>query len=171
MIIETARKNMYGRTIRIGSKEYTFDKKGKVKIEDETEAKKLIEGFEFLYEEGKVPITDNKGKELDPEDKETAEYLQQQLKIANNKIETQKRKIEQLKKEVEVWKEQCDKLLKGEKIETKEEEKEEEKSIKDELENKTLDELKEMYKMAGGNLQGIRTKEQVIKKLLELDNE
>jgi len=39
------------------------------------------------------------------------------------------------------------------------------------LEEKTLDELKAIYKEAGGNLQGIRTKEQVINKLLELDKE
>lgn len=173
MIIESARKNLANKKVRLGNKEYVFDKDAKIEIKDEKEAKALIEGVPYLYEEGKIPVVDNKGKELDPEDKETVEYLNEQLKVVKSQLEARNKKIEQLKKEVQVWKDKCQELLDGTKSskEESEEKKEDEKPLKEMLEEKTLDELKAIYKEAGGNLQGIRTKEQVINKLLELDKE
>jgi len=184
MILETTKKQFSGHKVRFGSKEYTFDGKGKLNIEDEKEAKELVIKYDHLFEEGKLPITDEKGKELDPADEETLNHLNEQLKLQKEKVEDRDKKIEKLKVEVQDWKDKVNELLNGEKVvkpetpEVNKEEKEEgdvdteeEDDLKSALEEKSFDDLKAIYKESGKSLQGIKTKEQIINKLLELDKE
>jgi hypothetical protein len=188
MILETTKKQFSGHKVRFGSKEYTFDNKGKLNIEDEKEAKELVAKYDHLFEEGKLPITDEKGKELDPADEETLNHLNEQLKLQKQKVEDRDKKIEKLKLEVQDWKNKVDELLNGEKVveietpekvteegeETTEEEDLEDtnsEDLKATLEEKSFDDLKAIYKESGKSLQGIKTKEQIINKLLELDKE
>lgn len=187
MILETTKKQFSGHKVRFGSKEYTFDGKGKLNIEDEKEAKELVIKYDHLFEEGKLPITDEKGKELDPADEETLNHLNEQLKLQKQKVEDRDKKIEKLKLEVRDWKDKVDELLTGKKVvetETPEEAIEEGEETTEEdleatntedlkatLEEKSFEDLKAIYKESGKSLQGIKTKEQIINKLLELDKE
>lgn len=183
MILETTKKQFSGHKVRFGSKEYTFDGKGKLNIEDEKEAKELVIKYDHLFEEGKLPITDEKGKELDPADEETLNHLNEQLRLQKEKVEDRDKKIAKLKLEVQDWKNKVDELLNGGKVvetETPEEEKEEGEETTEEgenadlkatLEEKSFEDLKAIYKESGKSLQGIKTKDQIINKLLELDKE
>ena len=171
MKIETSNKKFAGQSMRLGNKEFTLDKDGKFEVEKELGAE-LIEKYDFLFEEGKLPKVIEQ-KVSDTADLETINDLTIKIEQHKATIEKKNKEIALLKEDNKNWREIAEKALKGEKSETltsKEIEKiEPEGDFKAILGTKTFDELKALHKDMGGSNQSLRTPEQVIEKILELE--
>lgn len=171
MILETSNKRYAGSAIRLGNKEYTFNKEGKFEEKDNDLANELIEKYPFIWEEGKIEKPKLVTKEAsDPADQETINDLSVKLEIAKATIESKNKKINELKEENALWRQKAAEAIEG-KVEKTEELKEEIEAgdLKTELETKDLETLKAILKDMGGDLRGMKTEDQVIEKILALD--
>lgn len=168
MKIETSNKKFAGQAMRLGNEEITFDKEGKFEVEKELGVE-LIEKYDFLYEEGKLPKAIEE-KVSDTADLETINDLKIKIEQHKATIDKKNKEIALLKEDNQNWRDIADKALKGEKVDIKKVEVAvEEDDFKAILESKTFDELKTILVEMGGSLQGLRTSEQVIKKILALE--
>ena len=176
MKIETSNKKFAGQAMRLGNEEITFDKEGKFEVEKELGAE-LIEKYDFLFEEGKLPKTIEE-KVSDTADLETINDLKIKIEQHKATIDKKNKEIALLKEDNQNWRDIADKALKGvselkgvnvELKAVKSEEEDEEGDFKAILATKTFDELKSILKEMGGSLQGLRTPEQVIEKILALE--
>lgn len=177
MILEISKKVWCGREMRLGNTNYKFDAQGKFEV-TEDKAKELLSKYDWIYVEGKLPTAEDKAKEIDPADKETIEELYINFEKAKDEIKSKKKEIGELKEEVKLWREKCQELIDGKvnvtlpemKLEVTAKEEGGDKTLAEQLEEKTFEELKEIYKSMGNTLQGIKSKDQIIGKLVELDN-
>lgn len=179
MILEVTKKQFAGHTMRFGNEEVKIGKDGKFEIKDSSLGKEIVDSFDWIFEEGKAPTPEDKAKEIDPADKETVENLYLDLEKSKDTIKRLKNQIEVLEEEKKEWqrlyKEQ---LQKNESYQTpivnmsqgnKEPEGDQKSELEIKLESMAFEELKDFYKGQGGSLQGIKSKEQLIKKIVELD--
>lgn len=183
MILEITKKQFCGQTMRFGNEDVKISKEGKFEVKDETLAKDIINSFDWIFEEGKIPTPQEKAKEIDPTDKETVENLYLDLEKAKATIKRLKSDIEVLNGEKKEWQSLYEEAVKGnqepkevsmnpvvepEIIEPSSDVQEKAEALL-KLEAMTFEELKELFKMQGGSLQGIKSKEQLIKKIVETE--
>ena len=184
MKIETSNKKFAGQSMRLGNETITFDKEGKFEVEKELAAE-LIEKYDFLYEEGKLPKLEIE-KVSDKADLETINDLKIKIEQHKATIDKKNKEIALLKEDNQNWREIADKAMKGITATLKDEKGKEislpkgdvndeadlitdEGDFKAILATKTFDELKVILKEMGGSNQGLRTSEQVIEKILALE--
>lgn len=172
MILEITKKQFCGQTMRFGNEDVKISKEGKFEVKDEALAKDIINSFDWIFEEGKIPTPQEKAKEIDPTDKETVENLYLDLEKAKATIKRLKSDIEVLNAEKKEWQSLYEEAVKGNqepKVIQMNPVIEEKSEALLKLEAMTFEELKELFKMQGGSLQGIKSKEQLIKKIVETE--
>ena len=185
MKIETSNKKFAGQSMRLGNETITFDNEGVFEVEKEL-GLELIEKYDFLFEEGKLPKPKEE-KISDQADLETINDLKIKIEQHKATIDKKNKEIALLKEDNQNWRNIADNALKGITTELKNEKGEvialtqgnlsETDSIlntndfKAILEGKSFDELKGLLTSMGGTLQGLKTPEQVIKKILALEEQ
>ena len=172
MILEITKKQFCSQTMRFGNEDVKISKEGKFEVKDEALAKDIVNSFDWIFEAGKIPTPQEKAKEIDPTDKETVENLYLDLEKAKDTIKRLKKDIEVLNGEKKEWQSLYEEAVKGNqepKVVQMTPVVEEKSEALLKLEAMTFEELKELFKMQGGSLQGIKSKEHLIKKIVETE--
>jgi len=169
MKIETSNKKFAGQSMRLGNETITFNNEGVFEVEKEL-GLELIEKYDFLFEEGKLPKPKEE-KISDQADLETINDLKIKIEQHKATIDRKNKEIALLKEDNQNWRNIADNALKGIKVELPAEKEVDSDDFKAILEEKSFDELKGILTSMGGTLQGLKTSEQVIKKILALEEQ